>query len=1555
VTLDEATRRLERWTQSLLDLTPRDRLIDRADADEAIAFSSLDPVAVAAALRAGRALGLIGSSAADDAAADALSAGVVPTALDAAELARRLTAITRAARRGRAEGDHVTWLALGVLWWTPGDARVRRAPLLLLPVECRRTASGFAIAQAGAVRLNLALVEAVRREAEVELPIVEAEPVDVGATLAAIAARIAEVRPAWAVERASYLTTVSLAGVAMWNDLARAELIAGSPLFRRMLGSEPALPVPVLPVPALALDADAEQAAVAAAALAGHSVAVLAPPGTGAAQTAANVIAAAIADGRSVLVVANRTAALRAVKTHLASIGLAEFALSLDVLADARKIAATLAGVAGRSWRPGVAALGAIDRRDAIATALDVYADALHAPTALGISMHDAVAKLVELRTSPRLLPAAIDLAGLDPGELARRRAVIASYTVAATAVAPIAAHPWRASSLAELPPPVAATETTPEVDPIVDALDVAARSADELGRRIAALRALIPGLAPRTRADLDAAGRLFAIAAKTPRPGADLIAAGPAPAEREVRVDPTRALPASAIPRDPAAYVALARRQRKLRDELAQRWTPGIAELDLDGLAAKFRAWNGKFGPWRYFALRDAHAEVRAVLAGAKLPDDLTVAADLDTAAEERAARRLLGEAAGPARRWFGQLAARDANDLPDLDALELDQVDAALWWARELRAAFDAVPIAGSRDAAWRALVAQVCAPHASATRVDAPVELVDPEFADAAAAVDAWQKALAGLADAAGVDPAVIDGDRGHLAALADQVAAWQRSLVHLPAWTAYVRARSAARAAGLAPVVSACESGELATDQAADAWERAVLLAVIGDRIAAAPSLAQFHGPSHHARASELGELTRAAQLAVRSRSLARLAERVPRPGRDGDGTGDCDAIARELARPAAGRTRDLLIEVAPVLARLAPCVLASPAAVATHLDPTLPPFDLVVILEAGAMPTAMALGALARARAAIVLGRPAEGAVFADAAERFPTRRLAIHDRSRHEDLISFTSKRWFDDRLHVFPAPIASPATLGVAWRGVEGDPADAIVAAVLVHLRDPERRRRSLAVIGFDRELLARIEDRLDAIRAGDPVIERCFADPDPGADEPGEPVLIADAAIVDGDARDVVLLAIECAFDADRSLITAVTRAREQLIVMSAIEPDAATGDLAALLAFARAGGSPAIEDAPPASPMCAAIAAALTARGWSVRHQVGTGPYRIDLAVVDPDEPGRYVLAIETDGPAYGSAATAGDRDRLRPQILAGLGWRLHRVWCLDWWTDPDREAQRANGAVIAAIAAARQSRRVGQPRSSGRWHRTEPTIAIDSGPTASVGVAAAADAAPSAAGSAAGSAPRSARGSRPTAARSPQLLLGLAGRMSPAVAPYQAASVPAGRRRPDDMFESRHAEELGKLIDRVLEIEAPIHLGLLARRVGAYFGVGRVTPKITDQVRAAIVGHGQIAGDEPDVIWRLDQDPAGPIPVRVAAETIDSKRDIDDIPLVEIAGAAAVVVDRASTVGVPDLVRDSARLLGFARITDRVIDRVRTGVELAGTSGVIKIDGDRATRS
>ena len=98
-----------------------------------------------------------------------------------------------------------------------------------------------------------------------------------------------------------------------------------------------------------------------------------------------------------------------------------------------------------------------------------------------------------------------------------------------------------------------------------------------------------------------------------------------------------------------------------------------------------------------------------------------------------------------------------------------------------------------------------------------------------------------------------------------------------------------------------------------------------------------------------------------------------------------------------------------------------------------------------------------------------------------------------------------------------------------------------------------------------------------------------------------------------------------------------------------------------------------------------------------------QVGVAGYHLDLAVVDPEQPGRYLLAIECDGATYHSAKSARDRDRLRQEVLERLGWQVHRIWSTDWFRDPRGETSRVvrTDRVDAGLARVRGSSRAAQP--------------------------------------------------------------------------------------------------------------------------------------------------------------------------------------------------------------------------------------------------------------
>ncbi len=87
----------------------------------------------------------------------------------------------------------------------------------------------------------------------------------------------------------------------------------------------------------------------------------------------------------------------------------------------------------------------------------------------------------------------------------------------------------------------------------------------------------------------------------------------------------------------------------------------------------------------------------------------------------------------------------------------------------------------------------------------------------------------------------------------------------------------------------------------------------------------------------------------------------------------------------------------------------------------------------------------------------------------------------------------------------------------------------------------------------------------------------------------------------------------------------------------------------------------------------------------KGWQVHPQVGVSAYQIDLGIVHPDQSGRYLAGIECDGAIYHSSTFARERDKIRQQVLEGLGWTLFRVWSTDWWTNKAGALEKVHNAL------------------------------------------------------------------------------------------------------------------------------------------------------------------------------------------------------------------------------------------------------------------------------
>jgi very-short-patch-repair endonuclease len=275
-------------------------------------------------------------------------------------------------------------------------------------------------------------------------------------------------------------------------------------------------------------------------------------------------------------------------------------------------------------------------------------------------------------------------------------------------------------------------------------------------------------------------------------------------------------------------------------------------------------------------------------------------------------------------------------------------------------------------------------------------------------------------------------------------------------------------------------------------------------------------------------------------------------------------------------------------------------------------------------------------------------------------------------------------------------------------------------VAELVKCLRITDGLCRSYGVVTFSQAQQQLVENLIDEERRKHPEIEIHFGDEPPVE---GEPVFVKNLENVQGDERDVILFSICYGPDesgkvsmnfgplnrdgGERRLNVAITRAKREVLVFSGLRADQieltrtrARGvrDLKHFLDYAERGPK-ALIAATTASTSAEAdsefermVAARIRKAGYEVHHQVGCSGYRIDLGIVDPAAPGRYLLGIECDGATYHRAATARDRDKLRQLILEDLGWKLYRIWSTDWWHDADKEMDK----LISAIASVRSGK-------------------------------------------------------------------------------------------------------------------------------------------------------------------------------------------------------------------------------------------------------------------
>ncbi len=1440
--------------------------------------------------------------------------------LTSQQLQKRLLKLFYDARTHEEEqGVNILYLALGFLKWyeDPNSDRERYAPLLLIPVRLDRTSATarFRIRYTeDDITTNLSLQARIKSDFGIDLPEVpDVEELLPSEYFSAVAKTI-ESQPRWEVFNDDIvLWFFSFSKFLMYRDLdpeswPNDRSLNDHPLIKSLLregftGDSPLCaegekidrllnPLQLVHV----LDADSSQTLVIEEAKQGRNLVIQGPPGTGKSQTIANLVAAAVKAGKTVLFVAEKKAALEVVHRRLANIDLADMCLELhSSKANKRAVLQDLE----RTLRLGKPAMEDVERHCAdltrCQTRINQHVEVVHAPVEpSGLTPYQIVGHLVRLRAAGTRPPEFKLEAPLTwtRADFQFRLNLVRDFAERVEELEVPFRHAWCGVQLDVVLPM--------DVDRIMAKLPVIIASLERLSDAGSQLASMLNIDSPIDMNDVSRIARL-----------AKRIALAP-PLDRPHLADEVWTQQRTQID----DLICVGEKASQHREALEGVVVEAAWETNLTAtrrnLAAYGRSWF-RFLNRKY---REVQATLRGILIDAPSTQLRERLAIVDQLIAGQQARHKTGSDAATAlgRRAFGTFWNGEASDWAALAAISQ--------WEAKCRAA--------GIDPSFR----QVMATLADMPDVSGPLEQIRADLKGAVEDVRTLFRSLSFDLDVAFQNRDLLSVP---LDALITKLQAWQSAPEALSQWVGYFVRKRKLESLGMAELTDEIHCGNTSAEGAVASCEMAYYEEVIRNVFLNEPDLACFNGASHERLLAKFRQLDAARIDLARQEVASAHYEGLPTSRSD---LGEVGVVRREIQKKRRHvPIRQLLAQAGQAVQAIKPVFMMSPISVAQYLEPGSIDFDLLLIDEASQVQPVDALGAVARASQIVVVGDSKQlpptrffsrvlgedGADNTDedklnagdmesilglcCAQNVPQRMLSWHYRSHHHSLIAVSNHEFYDDKLHVIPSPGEPTSGQGLIFHFVEdgcfdrgGSATNRIEArrvaeSVMAHARDyPER---TLGVGAFSVSQRDAIVDELELLRRSDPSLEHFFAT------ATAEPFFVKNLENIQGDERDVIFISVGYGKDAsgymamnfgplssdggERRLNVLITRARDCCCVYSSVKADDIDLNRArsrgaqafkTFLKYAELGlldtGTAHGNDYD--SEFERQVACAIDLQGYKTHAQVGVAGFFIDLAIVDPENPGRYLLGIECDGANYHRSRSARDRDRLRQAVLEDRGWVIHRIWSTDWFHRPEDELRKLMASVedariqLASRATERRAAPAPQegavqptaiPRHEGNGDDSE---CVTECPTK----------------------------------------------------PYVVASFQIETTRDIHDLPTR---DLARVLSKIIDLEGPIHKDEIARRVTQLWGLQRTGSRIRDSVNKALRNMSRNSVRVLDGTFYTSSS-RNDFPVRdrkdVSSPTL---RKPEMLPPSEIRKAIAAIVQTHFGVASDEAVVVTGRLFGF----------------------------------
>lgn len=1495
----------------------------------------------------------------------------------AEELDQSLKNLHRAARVSMEEnGSNTLYLAIGFLRWYESEVseKARYAPLVLIPVELVRNFrnKGYVIrGREEETQINITLLEYLKQDHGIEIKGLDPLPLDDhGIDLPLIFHMIRQgvmEKRRWDIENMAFIGLFSFGQFVMWNDLNnRSEDLLKNRIVRslmegRMISeteagtgaiesgidtAESSISTEQLEKQiqtedkkdlAVPLSADSSQMTAIVGAAGGQSFVLHGPPGTGKSQTITNMIANALYQGKSVLFVAEKMAALTVVKNRLDQIGLSPFCLELHSNKTNKTAVLNQLNEAlevGRIKNPEDYQATA-EKIKEVREQLSYIMDAVHCKREYGCSLYEAISlyeQNIDQKDVIRFSKEQInDLTG---DRIQQWLEIINKYESAASITGTYNHSPW------------VGYEGTEYSIEIKDSLNKELPEKENLLKQTEAdILWLVNWSGITSGGNRDTVEKLIQLS--------------------DILKDPAPVLDSFIL----SAHYGMILEQMsdllntglsysRLQTEFLSGYDPQILQYPVENAMLRYKQAQGSFVLSRMMKMSKLVKELRPYAKDRSLVTKETLPAIYDQLNQMIQMQNKMNNAPMEVTSLADGIYAGINTDWSRLKA--------AVEKSSRLHDIIVALPL-NNREALLQKFVSGKSAQGNAIRGTSAPdnstsgIPASENEVTECADRIAAAICTLDEMTGKYHINLAQEESSSQWITDAADTFARYHKSMDTFKEWIHFNNVEQQINEQGLSQLVEAYHDGTVRIDTMKSAVLCNLYYGLCVKTIISDEKLNHFQGSRMEYMIAEYDSLIEKFRNLTVQELVARLSAKVPGSNAQSASTSEMGILKKAIKSN--GRMmsiRKLFNQIPTLLRILSPCMLMSPISVAQYIDPNFPKFDLVIFDEASQLETSEAVGTIARGENVVVVGDPKqlpptsffssnrideENSEYEDLesllddclAISMPQEYLKWHYRSRHESLIAYSNAKYYDNKLYTFPSPndLVSEVRLvpldGMYDKGKTKQnkaEAEAVVAEIIRRLQDEKFRKDSIGVVTFSSVQQNLIEDMLMEEFAKNPELADIDA-------QSKEPIFIKNLENVQGDERDVILFSVGYGPDKDgkvsmnfgplnqeggwRRLNVAISRARKSMIVYVVIKPEQidlsrtrseGVAGLKGFLEYAKRGKSALTVRAEDrqvnADGMAYEIAGTIEQMGYDVRTNIGNSRYKLDIGIVHPENPEVYLLGILLDGENSRETGSVKDSYILQPGVLKGLGWNVMRIWALDWMDNAKKQSEEIERKIKELLE--QEKTGISADEAEGSNGNRPPVFEKISEENMPQG----------------------------------------------AKRPYQSAAL-VKQGSSEDFYHPESQKVIRQMAVQILADEAPVSKKLMMRKILNAWDITRSGSRIENVFMSAMkeVQKTETVEGENVYYWLVDQQPEE-YNIYRTEDQFGNYRSMDEIPVQEILCAVIEVLTEQVGLSREDLVKETAKKFGYTRL-GTVIEKAVNGAVSCGLEwGKIMESGEKINR-